>query len=901
MEEKELRKAIVVSILILLLFALLKPVSTYALSSSPDIEENSKGEALLEQTVTMTFNASYKEDYYILNITDPGVYLFNLTATLIQQSYIWGVHGYCEIYSSAKIYSPFFDKNVTTRNQIAYGYFWMKDPGDTDSMYRKFVFVNTGVFMVSQHWYLYEEDVVEVEFTVRKLASLSEAEMLNMGVNSFTWTEEETTRMYKLNIEEPGLYNVTLRAQVPYNVSDPTKLLAYATLIIYTDWIYPDENLTVYLNNHSIGVITNGDYFSLDVDLSYVVLNGNNNLTFVYSGPYSVYIYWAELEVVDVFEYSKYTWFDINQEVSATISVFSWFYWRMIVRPFSDILFFDEEHGIRRYVDYYIRFYLASYVSLPGAGILNLTDGRILYLFSKNYYFSLTSGKFKMLNTSYITLDILIEKMDVPILNGGDSAFLEFNTSDPTPKFALIQLSPDKYHELSLSITKGGNVSVKAYVYSTGLWYWYYWYPQMSCLTVNSPTNNMSYEERVDLKNAISLTFLGFEPNWDLTGSTFFKDLNIFVAERLYYENNTPMFLGEPQISLTVGGFIFLRIDTYPIYYWRGYYLTPSENVTVKLSLNITGNIETISPGHTITFDTNTTMGPTYRVFKLDAECGSIYTINATPLEYGERGFISIITLPTSIEDWYLYYYREFEYAEAVNSSAILDYISVFNSSVYIFVEVTEYPGYPEFNGTSKVVLSVEETKPTVYEFGTTETLSLNGMKVYQFDVIKNYTYVITVKPKYDLTSLRIDFVDERGNFPFKGLTPYPPSIYINFPGSEASYYFIANGNSIAYLILNGEGTVSFEISYIKSYETGYEEGYQEGFGVGNETGFNEGNSTGYREGYETGYEEGYQKGSEEGYIAGRNFGIIVGISSGLIVGIVLTLIAAKRRSKNNI
>ncbi len=892
------KKCYPIILVLLFLTGIFVAKNAYTLSSLPNegVEDIKLMEISLNQTVTATFNATYREEYYILEITDPGVYFLNMTANLTRGNW---VDGRCSIYSSGKVYSPFCDRNISTKDEIDYESFYMEYPGETDSMHRVYVFINTGTLMIDMHWSLYEEDTVEVEFTIEKQTSLRDIKMLNIGLNSFNWTEEEETKIYGFNVKKAGVYNITLNAQLHYNISDPSKLIKSATLTIYTDGIDPNENLTVYLNNFSIGTITEDSYFTLDVDPSYVVLNGENNLTLVYNGSDGVYVYDAELRIVNIFGDSWETWFDIDSYITDVYSSLEWFSYSLNIEPFSSILLFDKEHGVHYYMGYYVEFYLGSWIYPPDAGILNLTSGRTLYLFPETYYFSVTSSKFKAFNASYVLLNITVEKIDVPVLSGEASTFLEFNLSNLQPQFAVVQLSPDKYHELSISVTDGGNVSVQAYVQPVGLWQYSYGYdPMLTYLTVNYPAENMSYEEKTDWKNMVEISlpfYYGLFYGWYLTGSTYFKEpISFIFGERLFYRNGTPETLLQTEPLFTSAGLVFLYVYVEPEYYWNGYSLTPSENVTVKLSLNVTGDVETITPGSTITFNTNTTVGPVYRVFKLDTECGSVYTINATPLEYVRRGYVEIVVLPSSIENWYLwysyYYYYYGPYAEAVNTSAVLHCPSVFDSPVYILVTVTEYFG-SEVNGTSRVALSVDEAKPAIYSFGTVEKVSLESFKVYQFDIIENYTYVITVKPEYeyDLTSGKITIIDSEGNCPFRGSSGMYATTIVPQTYDNVSYYFIADRNATVYLIFEGEGTVSFEVSFIKPYEVGFEEGYQAGFEAGNETGFNEGNSTGF--------EEGYQAGSSKGYNAGRNFGLLVAGPSGLFIGAMVVYIILRRRT----
>ena len=101
---------------------------------------------------------------------------------------------------------------------------------------------------------------------------------------------------------------------MPYNITNLVGFLKKAELEIYTHEISPDENLTVYLNGHYIGILTDGTSFEFDIDPSYVVVNGKNNLTFVYSGPDSARVDYAYLYVWDIFDNSEYAYFQYTEK-----------------------------------------------------------------------------------------------------------------------------------------------------------------------------------------------------------------------------------------------------------------------------------------------------------------------------------------------------------------------------------------------------------------------------------------------------------------------------------------------------------------------------------------------------------------------------------------------------------
>jgi len=660
-----------------------------------------------------------------------------------------------------------------------------------------------------------------------------------------------------------GVYNITIQASIPYDLTSLVELLERAELEIYTRYISPDENLTVYLNGHYIGTLTDETSFEFDIDPSYVVVDGKNNLTFVYSGSDSARVDYAYLRIWDIFDNSEYAYYNIRKDIDDVYSDYEWLYYSYTFKPFGEIMLFDEEYGTSMY---YVQFDLEGTLDGPGAGILNITSQKLVSLFPGNYYLNFVSMKFKVLNASYIKLNIYVEKIEVNSLSGSGFLYLDFNISMPETKYVLIQLSPERYHELSVLIVEGGNCSatVNALILDWQI-------NLLRYLKVNSPADNMSYTEQIKFTNIVPLPTPQLYYR-DLTGTRYFREpINFIFGERPLYKNNTFTKLEISPEIFSLAGNVLLSIDVTPLALWNGYALKPSENVKLFLSLNVREDVEKISVNDTITFNTNTTSGPTYKLFKLEnASCGYLYTITATPEAYVEHSYVSIWALSTSVEDWYMFYspplywywYEPFV-KEAVNTSAILNYMCVFDNPIYILVCVTQNPGEGDINGTSKITIEVRETRPGNYTLGNLETSYLNGLKVYQFNIIENYTYVITVEAGYDLSLTTLTFIDTGGNLPFN-ISETKAIIYFN-PDVESkiTLTITAKESSATYLILQGKGNINFQIKTIKSYKAGYEEGYK------------------------------------HGYRTGRNFGLLIGVPLGVAVGIALTYIIRRvKKSK---
>jgi len=199
---RKLKLSFVIFLVLILAVGSMRISSTFTTILASNIKEDSvKMELSLNQTIFTAFNETYKEEYYFLNIDDPGMYLFNISATLIKGSY---ASGNCYFYSLAEHYSPILDENVSQKTQIEYEYFSLIGEEDYEKRIKNLIFVNPGSLIIEQSWALDPEETVETELTVKKLVSLSEAVMLNFSENFFNWTEEKKGKFYKLNVSDAG-------------------------------------------------------------------------------------------------------------------------------------------------------------------------------------------------------------------------------------------------------------------------------------------------------------------------------------------------------------------------------------------------------------------------------------------------------------------------------------------------------------------------------------------------------------------------------------------------------------------------------------------------------------------------------------------------------------------------
>ena len=927
------------------LVLLCMPVDTahgFQVKHTPTIVKESstptKQTAQLGTTYKDKFNATFYEKVYILKVTDPGIYLINVSAT-IYSPHGYGWDGELLLETWGEVYYPWLDKYITEKEKldsISYNYngTWIA---------RKYVFVSPGELILHWNWSFSWPDIeVEAELIVIKQASLSNAIPIVEEINI---TEGSTSKLLKIDVAKEAIYNITLSSVVSYNAD---AYLRSAYLEISTDWIEDYENLTVYLNNYKVGVISGNNWFYLPVPLEYVNLTGENNLTLVYKGPDNVTVYYAELDVC-YWDWNPYDGWYLDQDWVS----YWWIYedvsnvwsgkayaWSIYTHVPLQLYLLDEIHGQEM---------LNTIISVSGITI-NTTTGihetklsiyPVLAHLEPNvtYYLWIDIGSFKPEDCNavvYITLEGNMTELKAKVIDTAGSIELSFN-ANVRSDFVVLQLSPDKYYNLSLRITEGGNWSVQAiavpFFPMDWWWYYYYGYPNYISHKIWGKPHQL-HENRISVQNLATIRdwyllywYYGMYyrtlPLRNIMGSYENFLIYVDIGEVVNYTDGSFVGLLEnPFMYGSTDPVMILWVMADPIYYDPETYetLTPSESVKVNISAIITGDIETISPGVTLTLKFNATTGPRFKVFKAELDNGKMYLLEASPLAYENSGYIYLTGFTTSIEDWWSYFSRNEMYIGTINSSAYLAIAPLVPNTEY-YIVLSVWGG-----DTSEVSLKISEYSSKNYALGTKLTLNLKPVetapetvqsRIYKFDVHENYTYVITVEKGDDfVASANILIVDMEGNTLFK----YQHGTHIviepyDYP-RESSLIFTANETTtVTMIIWGGSGSLNITITEIKSYEAGYEEGYEAGFEEGNATGFELGNETGYELGFaegnatgfelgnETGYELGFEEGNETGYSkgfesgasTGRITGVAIGASVGAVISAAIVYVISRR------
>ena len=531
---------------------------------------------------------------------------------------------------------------------------------------------------------------------------------------------------------------------------------------------------------------------------------------------------------------------------------------------------------------------------------------------------------------AFITFNASVSTINTLVIDTEGSSQISLNR---TRRWTLLMLHmlPERYYNLSLTITSGGNWSVTATPVSVEALTISPWNYPIAFHTAIVIGNSIVYEQRMSAQNMVSIpaplylngisyplrdpmgyfpplinyTILGEELNctYDYRKGEFVRLLPYRFRMELLYPK------------------ILLNISITPIENF-----TPSEQVSINVSLTVTGNLPQVTPDSSIALDFNVTTGPTFTIVKTNLSAGNIYLVNITPTEYNKSGIVNASIWPRTYEDWWiLEYHKNLPSKSAVNASVAFVIPPVLTNSTFFLLIAT--PPSPDKSDTSKVLLQISELPAQNYTPGTELHLSVENIEtlastapqklknlILKFEVRENYTYVLTVKISANFSGANITIFDTRGNIPFK-YQPYQDYLpYIQIPPDfeEYSWNLIAKENSTVVLLIWGSsGQLDLSITEIKSYQAGYQEGYAAGFHEGNKTGFQLGNETGFELGFETGnssgYETGYEEGNKTGYTSGYQSGlgtgqirgIIMGAPIGLATGVLLTYALTRRRTKS--
>ena len=505
---------------------------------------------------------------------------------------------------------------------------------------------------------------------------------------------------------------------------------------------------------------------------------------------------------------------------------------------------------------------------------------------------------------------------------------MQFN-SIKTSELILIRPSLDKYYNLSLTITEGGNWSITATPITV--------FPIVATAIGNFShelRGNVyySYERRIMVRDLVTIpqpswifyssgTILGLYPKISLSGTYEPYPLYMTAGPGVDYENGTFESLTAGVGSITVATqLIIINVTANQIA--EDNFFTPSETVKVLLSVNVTRNVEVLTPGSKKHFSFNTTAGPTHEVVKISVPMSMICLINVTPTRYKESGILNVTILPHDYEDWWMpiRFLKGELNRSAINESVQLMLISVIpNATYYLYMLVG--------GDTSEVEVKVVPYEPMNYTLGETLSISVRSLKElaekspedlqkqeYRFMVCENYTYVVKITTECNFTGALLIFVDDEGKIPFKyqvwtpeysigslyylmilagaasvpyeeifmSISPllqfnYMPFYYVPAYLSEVTFTFTARKNGTVYLYIDGaSGLMNITITEIKSYEAGYSEG----------------NETGYQTGYESGYKSGYEGGSSTGQI----MGVAIGAPVGLVIGVAVVYLIMRRR-----
>ncbi len=868
-----LKRTLLVLIALSLLVLLTLPAQAhmaYGLAEKETPQMKGTPKITLGETYKDTFNVSHREKLYILEIAEPGVYLINASATLYGYYYF---SGELEIKTWGEEYLPWLDENVTTKQTLA-DMWWSPYYNGTTWEY-KTVFVDTGEVYILWDWSIDDPSQrAETTLTVRKLAALTEATTFT-GEFSHNFTKGYVVKLLKFTVTDEGFYNVTLSSICGVNTSAYIKYLEFK---IYIEDLTANEKLTIYLNGHEIGVVSNwsGGYWSTRIPLEYANLTGENNLTLVYKGPDSAYVgsaslilhYWDWYSWLGAWRESwqELCYWSIYESISGTWNKTEYVYYPAYTEISYPVVvrIFDSTHGLK----------MASYtlgeesiwIELTGEvkKISRNTTMPWIYLKPGTYYLWVDIGRL----IGYAYVEVSVEKLDIATIDTEGALTLTFNVTN-NQKYVALRLPPDKYYNVSLSIVSGGNWTIRAYTptgtvaLEHGIW----------------GTKDSMNERQQSLQNlAVAMIMIPwyywyyywYYSERDIAGAVHPIQMYSMQGENVTYVNGKLAGLGTYYFYYysEVVPIMILSVSASPV---TGY--TPSSSVNVSLSVKVTGTVETLLPGERKIADFNSTTGPTFKVYKVNLTIGSVYCVNGTPLEYEKNGSIAVGMVPVTIKDWYYWYgYYYYYHGEGVNRSV---YCTVFpttpNATYYIFLEAKD-------GDTTKASIEITKYEPKDYNFGEKIALSLVSPNIdpsilekciYRFEVKENYTYVVTVKTGANFTGATILLVDTYGNTPFKYEYLNPPTLEVSDQYKDITWEFIAKENTTVTMLVTGSsGALNITVTEVKSYETGYSEGYN------------------------TGYKSGYESGTSSGQMTG----LAIGAPVGLVIGAAIVYLIMRRR-----
>jgi len=167
--------------------------------------------------VSTEINSTHYDRFFTVDISDPGIYSFNMTARCEDGFFdILGIY----LYSSGKRYVPGIDEYSHEREQL-WSYYWSwVSTGMVLQRYEEFTFVTSGIMIIEFYSYtLSSDEWFSVNFTVSQEYSLTSAIPLSVGENTFKWTQEQVWGGYVFKPSQRGLYNFTVTEFLPYNTT----------------------------------------------------------------------------------------------------------------------------------------------------------------------------------------------------------------------------------------------------------------------------------------------------------------------------------------------------------------------------------------------------------------------------------------------------------------------------------------------------------------------------------------------------------------------------------------------------------------------------------------------------------------------------------------------------------
>ncbi len=159
---------------------------------------------------SVVFNKTHYEEYYVLKVTEPGIYFINSCVTFFTAE---DANGYLYLEDLAEIYYPWLNKNVTVREIIAKITFDKSYNASWKDM--ELLFVNTGDLIL--HWWYTissEDATVVANFTVEKVVLLKDAQAIT-GEVSLTLAAG-AVKLLKIEATEEEFVNITISGTAHY-------------------------------------------------------------------------------------------------------------------------------------------------------------------------------------------------------------------------------------------------------------------------------------------------------------------------------------------------------------------------------------------------------------------------------------------------------------------------------------------------------------------------------------------------------------------------------------------------------------------------------------------------------------------------------------------------------------